>query len=182
MSPFRQAIALLFLLPVLASAEEWTLDQARSGQEPGRGRGEASHTACGSTAAGGAIQALISTDSRDRAFLSARHDQGFQEDDWDNSWIAGLSVGLNIWDGGETKAKMNQARAGGSTTPPIVMAAIPFSLVGILPAHGMMGAFFTATSIIGFMAGEIESLMVSRMTVPIVYFRANKKRAHDGTV
>jgi multidrug efflux pump subunit AcrB len=38
-------------------------------------------------------------------------------------------------------------------TPLIVMAAIPFSLVGILPAHGAMGAFFTATSMIGFMAG-----------------------------
>jgi multidrug efflux pump subunit AcrB len=38
-------------------------------------------------------------------------------------------------------------------TPAIVMVAIPFSLVGILPAHGMMGAFFTATSMIGFMAG-----------------------------
>jgi len=38
-------------------------------------------------------------------------------------------------------------------TPVIVMAAIPFSLVGILPAHGGMGAFFTATSMIGFMAG-----------------------------
>jgi len=38
-------------------------------------------------------------------------------------------------------------------TPVIVMMAIPFSLVGILPAHGAMGAFFTATSMIGFMAG-----------------------------
>jgi multidrug efflux pump subunit AcrB len=38
-------------------------------------------------------------------------------------------------------------------TPLIVMAAIPFSLVGILPAHGLMGAFFTAPSMIGFMAG-----------------------------
>ena len=38
-------------------------------------------------------------------------------------------------------------------TPLVVMAAIPFSLVGILPAHGAMGAFFTATSMIGFMAG-----------------------------
>jgi len=38
-------------------------------------------------------------------------------------------------------------------TPVIVMVAIPFSLVGILPAHGGMGAFFTATSMIGFMAG-----------------------------
>jgi multidrug efflux pump subunit AcrB len=38
-------------------------------------------------------------------------------------------------------------------TPLIVMAAIPFSLVGILPAHGAMNAFFTATSMIGLMAG-----------------------------
>jgi multidrug efflux pump subunit AcrB len=38
-------------------------------------------------------------------------------------------------------------------TPLVVMAAIPFSLVGILPAHGLLGAFFTATSMIGFMAG-----------------------------
>jgi len=38
-------------------------------------------------------------------------------------------------------------------TPMIVMMAIPFSLVGIMPAHGAMGAFFTATSMIGFMAG-----------------------------
>ncbi|HTS80537.1 MAG TPA: efflux RND transporter permease subunit [Myxococcaceae bacterium] len=38
-------------------------------------------------------------------------------------------------------------------TPLVVMAAIPFSLVGILPAHAALGAFFTATSMIGFMAG-----------------------------
>jgi multidrug efflux pump subunit AcrB len=38
-------------------------------------------------------------------------------------------------------------------TPIVVMAAIPFSLIGIMPAHGAMGAFFTATSMIGFMAG-----------------------------
>ncbi|MGJ5818208.1 efflux RND transporter permease subunit [Paludibaculum fermentans] len=131
-------------------------------------------------------------------------------------------------------------------TPLIIMAAIPFSLVGILPAHGMMDAFFTATSMIGFiagagivvrnsiilvdfvelrlkegmpldkavidagavrfrpmmltaaavvvgsivilfdpifqglaialMAGEIASLTLSRVTVPIVYFIANRRR------
>ncbi|MDD5757734.1 MAG: efflux RND transporter permease subunit [Desulfobulbaceae bacterium] len=37
--------------------------------------------------------------------------------------------------------------------PLVVMAAIPFSLIGILPAHWGFGAFFTATSMIGFMAG-----------------------------
>ncbi len=39
------------------------------------------------------------------------------------------------------------------TTPLVIMAAIPFSLVGILPAHWALGAFFTATSMIGFIAG-----------------------------
>ena len=38
-------------------------------------------------------------------------------------------------------------------TPLLIMAAIPFSLVGVLPAHAAMGAFFTATSMIGFIAG-----------------------------
>ena len=131
-------------------------------------------------------------------------------------------------------------------TPLVIMAAIPFSLVGILPAHGLLHAFFTATSMIGFiagggivvrnsiilvdfielrlkegmpldeavidagavrfrpmlltaaavvvgagvilfdpifqglaialMAGEVASLALSRMTVPIVYFAVNRRR------
>src|SRR5579884_2244469 len=38
-------------------------------------------------------------------------------------------------------------------TPLVIMAPIPLTLVGILPAHAMLGAFFTATSMIGFIAG-----------------------------
>ena len=38
-------------------------------------------------------------------------------------------------------------------TPLVIMAPIPLTLVGILPAHAAMGAFFTATSMIGFIAG-----------------------------
>ena len=38
-------------------------------------------------------------------------------------------------------------------TPFVIMVVIPLSLIGILPAHALMGAFFTATSMIGFMAG-----------------------------
>jgi len=132
------------------------------------------------------------------------------------------------------------------STPLVIMAAIPFSLVGVLPAHGMLHAFFTATTMIGFiagagivvrnsiilidfielrlkegmpldeavidagavrfrpmaltaaavvvgssvilfdpifqglaialMAGEIASLLLSRVTVPVVYFLVNKRR------
>ena len=131
-------------------------------------------------------------------------------------------------------------------TPLVIMAAIPFSLVGVLPAHGLLGAFFTAPSMIGviagagivvrnsiilvdfielrlkqgmpldqavidagavrfrpmmltaaavivcstvllsdpifqglaiaLMAGEIASLALSRMTVPVVYFMVNRRR------
>ena len=133
-------------------------------------------------------------------------------------------------------------------TPLIIMAAIPFSLVGILPAHGLLHAFFTATSMIGFiagagivvrnsiilvdfielrlrqgmpldeavidagavrfrpmmltaaavvvgssvilfdpifqglaialMAGEVASLLLSRMTVPVLFFVFNQRRTH----
>jgi multidrug efflux pump subunit AcrB len=37
-------------------------------------------------------------------------------------------------------------------TPMIIMAPIPLTLIGILPAHGVLGVFFTATSMIGFIA------------------------------
>jgi multidrug efflux pump subunit AcrB len=37
--------------------------------------------------------------------------------------------------------------------PLVIMAPIPLTLVGILPVHGLLGAFFTATSMIGFIAG-----------------------------
>ena len=135
-------------------------------------------------------------------------------------------------------------------TPLVVMVAIPFSLVGIMPAHGLLGAFFSATSMVGFMAGagivvrnsiilvdfieqrlaegmplaeavvdagavrfrpmlltalavvvgasviladpifeglaialmagEIASLLISRMAVPVLYFMANARRGGNG--
>jgi len=37
-------------------------------------------------------------------------------------------------------------------TPLVIMAPIPLTLVGILPGHWLFGAFFTATSMIGFIA------------------------------
>jgi multidrug efflux pump subunit AcrB len=38
-------------------------------------------------------------------------------------------------------------------TPFTIMATIPFSLIGIIPMHAVVGTFFTATSMIGFIAG-----------------------------
>jgi multidrug efflux pump subunit AcrB len=37
--------------------------------------------------------------------------------------------------------------------PLVIMAPIPLTLVGIIPAHALMSAFLTATTIIGFIAG-----------------------------
>jgi multidrug efflux pump subunit AcrB len=59
-------------------------------------------------------------------------------------------------------------------TPLVVMAAIPFSLIGILPAHWGLGAFFTATSMIGFMAG---AGIVVRNSIILVDF-IELRRAH----
>jgi multidrug efflux pump subunit AcrB len=67
-------------------------------------------------------------------------------------------------------------------TPLIIMAAIPFSLVGILPAHGMMGAFFTATSMIGFIAGAGIVVRNSIILVDFVELRLQEGMALDAAV
>ena len=64
-------------------------------------------------------------------------------------------------------------------TPLIIMAAIPFSLVGILPAHGMMGAFFTATSMIGFIAGAGIVVRNSIILVDFIELRLAEGMALD---
>ena len=58
-------------------------------------------------------------------------------------------------------------------TPLIVMTVIPFSLIGIMPAHAAMGAFFTATSMIGFMAG---AGIVVRNSIILVDFIELRRR------
>ncbi len=63
------------------------------------------------------------------------------------------------------------------TTPLIVMTVIPFSLVGILPAHAAMGAFFTATSMIGFMAGAGIVVRNSIILVDFIELRLGHGRS-----
>jgi len=52
-------------------------------------------------------------------------------------------------------------------TPLIVMVVIPVSIIGILPSHGVLHAFFTANSMIGFMAG---AGIIVRNTIILVDF------------
>ncbi len=67
-------------------------------------------------------------------------------------------------------------------TPLTIMAAIPFSLVGILPAHGLMGAFFTATSMIGFIAGAGIVVRNSIILVDFVELRLSQGMPLDQAV
>jgi multidrug efflux pump subunit AcrB len=66
------------------------------------------------------------------------------------------------------------------STPLVIMAAIPFSLVGILPAHALMGAFFTATSMIGFIAGA--GIVVRNSIILVDFIELRLKQGIAGAV
>ncbi|MFN0101300.1 MAG: efflux RND transporter permease subunit [Bryobacteraceae bacterium] len=68
------------------------------------------------------------------------------------------------------------------STPLIIMAAIPFSLVGILPAHGLLHAFFTATSMIGFIAGAGIVVRNSIILVDFIELRLREGMPLDEAV
>jgi multidrug efflux pump subunit AcrB len=63
------------------------------------------------------------------------------------------------------------------TIPLVIMAPIPLTLVGILPAHWALGAFFTATSMIGFIAG---AGIVVRNSIILVDFIGLRRREGIG--
>ena len=55
--------------------------------------------------------------------------------------------------------------------PIVIMSPIPFTLVGIVPGHFLMGAFFTATSMIGFIA---LAGIILRNSILLVQFAEDK--------
>jgi multidrug efflux pump subunit AcrB len=59
------------------------------------------------------------------------------------------------------------------TAPLIIMIPIPLTLAGILPAHALLGAFFTATSMIGFIAG---AGIIVRNSIIVVDFIELRRR------
>jgi multidrug efflux pump subunit AcrB len=71
---------------------------------------------------------------------------------------------------------------GSLKTPLIIMAPIPLTLVGILPAHTLMGAFFTATSMIGFIAGAGIIVRNSIILVDFIELRRAKGMPLDAAV
>ena len=74
--------------------------------------------------------------------------------------------------------------------PVVIMAAIPFSLVGIFPGHALLGAFFSATSMIGFIAGAGIVVRNSIILVDFIelrikqgmFLKAGHYRCRRGTV
>ncbi|HJV19708.1 MAG TPA: efflux RND transporter permease subunit [Sediminibacterium sp.] len=59
------------------------------------------------------------------------------------------------------------------TVPLVMLAAIPLSLIGILLGHWMMGAYFTATSMIGFIA--LAGVMVRNSVLLIDFINIRLK-------
>ncbi|MFH1026473.1 MAG: efflux RND transporter permease subunit, partial [Pseudomonadota bacterium] len=59
------------------------------------------------------------------------------------------------------------------STPLVIMAPIPLTLIGILPGHAVFGAFFTATSMIGFIA---RAGIIVRNSIILIDFAEMKRR------
>ncbi len=68
------------------------------------------------------------------------------------------------------------------STPLTIMMAIPFSLIGILPVHWAMNAFFTATSMIGFIAGAGIVVRNSIILVDFIELRISQGMPLDKAV
>ena len=57
--------------------------------------------------------------------------------------------------------------------PVIIMAPIPLTLIGILPGHWVTGSFFTATSMIGFIA--LAGIIVRNSILLVDFIRMREK-------
>ncbi|MEZ4416506.1 MAG: efflux RND transporter permease subunit [Gemmatimonadota bacterium] len=60
------------------------------------------------------------------------------------------------------------------TIPLVIMAPIPLTLIGILPAHALSGAFFTATSMIGMIA--LAGIIVRNSILLVDFVRLELER------
>ena len=65
------------------------------------------------------------------------------------------------------------------TTPLVIMAPIPLTLIGILPAHALTGAFFTATSMIGMIA--LSGIIVRNSILLVDFVHIWLERGHTLT-
>jgi len=66
--------------------------------------------------------------------------------------------------------------------PLVILVPVPLSLIGIIPAHGLMGAFFTATSMIGFIAGAGIIVRNSIILVDFIELKLKEGMALEAAV
>ncbi|MDP2847178.1 MAG: efflux RND transporter permease subunit, partial [Humidesulfovibrio sp.] len=66
---------------------------------------------------------------------------------------------------------------GSYTTPIAIMSPIPLSLIGIIPAHALTGSFFTATSMIGFIAGA--GIVVRNSIILVDFINLRRSEGHS---
>ena len=66
--------------------------------------------------------------------------------------------------------------------PWVILVPIPLSLIGIIPAHGLFGAFFTATSMIGFIAGAGIIVRNSIILVDFIELKLKEGMALESAV
>ncbi|MBS1765966.1 MAG: efflux RND transporter permease subunit [Acidobacteria bacterium] len=66
--------------------------------------------------------------------------------------------------------------------PLVILVPIPLSLIGILPAHALLGAFFTATSMIGFIAGAGIIVRNSIILVDFIELKLREGMALEAAV
>ncbi|HJW71583.1 MAG TPA: efflux RND transporter permease subunit [Geothrix sp.] len=66
--------------------------------------------------------------------------------------------------------------------PWVILVPIPLSLIGIIPAHGLAGAFFTATSMIGFIAGAGIIVRNSIILVDFIELKLKEGMALEAAV
>ncbi|HEX7553878.1 MAG TPA: efflux RND transporter permease subunit, partial [Geothrix sp.] len=66
--------------------------------------------------------------------------------------------------------------------PFVILVPIPLSLIGIIPAHGLLGAFFTATSMIGFIAGAGIIVRNSIILVDFIELKLKEGMALEAAV
>jgi len=68
------------------------------------------------------------------------------------------------------------------TIPFVILVPIPLSLIGIIPAHGLLGSFFTATSMIGFIAGAGIIVRNSIILVDFIELKLSEGMALESAV
>jgi len=62
-------------------------------------------------------------------------------------------------------------------TPVIVMGAIPFTIIGVLPGHALLGQYFTATSMIGLIA--LAGIVVRNSLLLIDFILDFRREGHE---